>query len=442
MEKNKLLNFIKIGILFFGIPLLLFNCENEPFIKTSNTENEIFLNKDFLKIKEELNLQISSSNNKGLHSKSNNPKFEQIFGKPYYNSAFNLETQFKTIIIPTQNTETNKIKGWLSGYYRNDTLIKFKFSFATKQEIETINLEYLNFAKTESSKNQNNNSHSKASGCQSYYYTRCYTSEWLYGEETQCKTFYAGTICTFNELTESTGEEDLWIDPLDGDNRGGGSGGAIDNEYCNTIGLVYDPILKTCVEETKCPEGEVEDDNGNCVKKPCNGDPVKNPEIVSSGSLSGRKGGSFGCTRSNPNKTCGGVKGKKNHDGIDIKAEVNTSTFSMYKGKVSSLRDTFSAGEYKKNSYGNYIIIKSTVNGKTIYIRYNHLNKVSVKKDQDISVGQIIGLNGNTGNAAAKGVTPHIHIQVLDSSWKSINPADYLKTKFDSEYKPISNNCN
>ena len=121
---------------------------------------------------------------------------------------------------------------------------------------------------------------------------------------------------------------------------------------------------------------------------------------------------------------------------------VNTSTFSMYKGKVSSLRDTFSAGEYKKNSFGNYIIIKSTVNGKTVYIRYNHLNKVSVKKDQDISVGQVIGLKGNTGNAAAKGVTPYIHIQVLDSSWKSINPADYLKTKFDSEYKPISNNCN
>ena len=103
------------------------------------------MNKDFLKIKEELNTKISSSNNKGFHSKSNDPKFEQIFGEPNYNSAFNLETPFKTIIIiPTQNTETKKIKGWLSGYYRYATLIKFKFSFATKQEIETINLEDLN----------------------------------------------------------------------------------------------------------------------------------------------------------------------------------------------------------------------------------------------------------------------------------------------------------
>lgn len=196
--------------------------------------------------------------------------------------------------------------------------------------------------------------------------------------------------------------------------------------------------------ERPCPDGFVRGDGVNslkCVKVPCKGNPVANPEIVSSGD-SGKKGGTFGCTRSNENKICGGVKGKKNHDGIDIKAEVNTPTFSMYKGKVHSIRNTFSAGEYKKDSYGNYIIIKSTVNGKTVYIRYNHLNKVSVAKDDDIYFGQIIGLNGNTGNAAAKGVTSHIHIQIKDSSWKSINPADYLKTKFDSEYKPINNNCN
>lgn len=190
-----------------------------------------------------------------------------------------------------------------------------------------------------------------------------------------------------------------------------------------------------------CPEGKTEDLDGKCVDKPCDGDPVPSPQIVSSGS-SGRKGGTFGCTRSNINKTCGGVRGKKNHDGIDIKAEVDTPTFSMYQGKVHSIRNTFSAGKYKKNSYGNYIIIKSTVDSKTVYIRYNHLNKVSVEKDDEIYLGQIIGLNGNTGNAAARGVTSHIHIQILDSNWKSINPADYLKTKFDSEYKPISNNCN
>ena len=103
MKKEKLTNLLKLGILFFGISLLFFNCENEPIIKTLNIENEIFLNKDFQQIKEELDLKIFSINNKDYQSKSKKSNFEKIYGKPYYKSAFNLETPFKTIIIPTQN---------------------------------------------------------------------------------------------------------------------------------------------------------------------------------------------------------------------------------------------------------------------------------------------------------------------------------------------------
>ncbi len=52
-----------------------------------------------------------------------------------------------------------------------------------------------------------------------------------------------------------------------------------------------------------CAEGYVKDSNNRCVKKPCVGDPVKNPKIVSSGK-SGKKGGTFGCTRSNWKRLC------------------------------------------------------------------------------------------------------------------------------------------
>ena len=45
-------------------------------------------------------------------------------------------------------------------------------------------------------------------------------------------------------------------------------------------------------KQCECPEGTVEDREGNCVAKPCEGDPVRNPEIVSSGT-SGKKGGYF-----------------------------------------------------------------------------------------------------------------------------------------------------
>jgi murein DD-endopeptidase MepM/ murein hydrolase activator NlpD len=177
------------------------------------------------------------------------------------------------------------------------------------------------------------------------------------------------------------------------------------------------------------------------VIKPCAGDPVANPEIVSSGS-SGKKGGTFGCTRT-ANTSCGGVYGKKNHDGLDIKAGVNKSVFAMYSGTISSIRNTFSPGEYKKDSYGNFVVITTIINGVTRNIKYNHLNNVSVTQGP-INVGDIIGLTGNTGNAnpPVGTVIPHIHLQVFNSNWsQSLDPEDYLKTKFDSNYNPVSNNC-
>jgi len=178
------------------------------------------------------------------------------------------------------------------------------------------------------------------------------------------------------------------------------------------------------------------------TSKPCPGNPVKNPEIVSSGA-SGKKGGTFGCTRAD-NTTCGGVYGRKKHDGLDIKADVNENAFAMYSGTISSIRNTFSPGEYKKDSYGNFVVITTVINGITYNIKYNHLNSVSVVKGQTIKVGDIIGLTGNTGNANPPNskVIPHIHLQVFNSNWsQSLNPEIYLQTKFDSNYNAISNNC-
>lgn len=181
--------------------------------------------------------------------------------------------------------------------------------------------------------------------------------------------------------------------------------------------------------------------NGNITAKPCRGDPVKNPEIVSSGT-SGKKGGTFGCTRKDKKEKCGGVKGLKGHEGLDLKAAPNSNVFSMYDGKVVNLRDSFAPGKYKKDSKGNFILVSYRINGETIYVQYNHLNKVSITKGQIVKAGDIIGLSGTTGNVTKK-ITPHVHIEVYNSVWKMVNPADYLTTKFDANYNAIPNsNCN
>lgn len=85
--------------------------------------------------------------------------------------------------------------------------------------------------------------------------------------------------------------------------------------------------------------------------------------------------------------------------------------------------------------------MKSIINGKTYFIKYNHLNKVQVKKGDSVNVGDVIGYSGNTGNAAQKAIIPHIHFQVFDSKWNLLDPFDYINTKFDSNFNPIKSNC-
>ena len=189
-----------------------------------------------------------------------------------------------------------------------------------------------------------------------------------------------------------------------------------------------------------CPDGYVEDKNGNCVEKPCENDPIKNPQIVSSG-ISGKRGGTFGCTRISTT-TCDGQQNRKKHNGLDLKASLNSNIFAMYDGKVTSLRDSFRAGQYKSGSYGNYVIITSTIGGSTYHIRTNHLNSINVANGQTIKAGDIIGLSGNTGNAAGSDVIPHIDIVIYDSSWTPVDPENFVNTKFDSNYNTITNNCN
>jgi murein DD-endopeptidase MepM/ murein hydrolase activator NlpD len=171
-------------------------------------------------------------------------------------------------------------------------------------------------------------------------------------------------------------------------------------------------------------------------KKPCPGDPVPNPKIVSSGA-SGKQGGTFGCTRQGGDN-CQPPFDKR-HDGMDIEAIPGSNTFAMYSGRVTNIRNTFSPGQYLRNSYGNYVIIRFVSGSNTFSLKYNHLNQVDVEEGQSVNTGDVIGTAGNTGNAASSGVTPHIHLQVFNSSWESIDPSDFLTTKFDNNYNPISN---
>jgi hypothetical protein len=237
----------------------------------------------------------------------------------------------------------------------------------------------------------------------------------------------------------------LW-DPGDGFPPGGGN----NNNSC-PLGKVKDANTGKCV----CPEGYVEDVNGNCVKKPCDKDPVANIELAPQYGKSKTKGALFGCTRYGG--TCIGDNGRnKFHAGIDIKNDYGKPVYAMYDGFIYSTK-------HDSDGAGYYTRIQSTVNGETYITEFFHLQKdnrilqnLPGQPLVKVKAGDIIGYQGNSGNlkdAIEKGtVDSHLHIEVRlhngSTKWgyanfDTVDPRDYLKTVIKDDGTSENNtNCN
>ena len=77
------------------------------------------------------------------------------------------------------------------------------------------------------------------------------------------------------------------------------------------------------------------------------------------------------------------------------------------------------------SGWGNYVVI-SQVDGYSCI--YAHLNKRNVVVDEKVQAGQILGIEGNTGNVTGS----HLHLElrkVYADRMTTIDPAEYLKIK-------------
>ncbi len=132
--------------------------------------------------------------------------------------------------------------------------------------------------------------------------------------------------------------------------------------------------------------------------------------LPAKGKISGRFG-----TRTDP------FSGKKKfHKGIDIAAPKGTPVYASASGKIICC-------EYKKNGYGNLIVID---HGDDLFTCYGHLNTINVKKGQIIKQGSKIGTVGSTGRSTG----PHLHFEVRKGE-QLIDPEQYLKTDMDCSGK-------
>ena len=92
-----------------------------------------------------------------------------------------------------------------------------------------------------------------------------------------------------------------------------------------------------------------------------------------------------------------GSRWGRQHKGLDIKVYIGDTIRAAFSGKVRVVR-------YEGRGYGNYIVIRHSNGLETIY---GHLSKQLVTENQNVRVGEPIGLGGNTGRSTGS----HLHFE-------------------------------
>lgn len=91
-------------------------------------------------------------------------------------------------------------------------------------------------------------------------------------------------------------------------------------------------------------------------------------------------------------------RGRDMHSGIDISADHGDPVFATADGKVESAA--------WNGPYGNMVVID---HGFGLVTRYAHLSSFSVRPDERVTRGQVIGLVGSTGRSTGS----HLHYELL-----------------------------
>ena len=99
------------------------------------------------------------------------------------------------------------------------------------------------------------------------------------------------------------------------------------------------------------------------------------------------------------------------HNGLDLRAPVNTKVYAPEDGEVVSV--------YFTTAGGHQLIIEHD-NGFTT--GYAHLNAYKVKVGDRVKKGQHIANTGDTGQSTG----PHLHFTLRDKSRKIIDPEIYF----------------
>lgn len=114
------------------------------------------------------------------------------------------------------------------------------------------------------------------------------------------------------------------------------------------------------------------------------------------------------------------VNTRKGHGGIDIVGDDNQAVHAVESGIVTMVSVWDGKTKTGTQSYGNLVVITDST-GKRHY--YAHLSSIAVIKGKSISVGDVIGTMGNTGNSF--GAHTHYEVRTGSTTATRINPAEF-----------------
>ncbi|MEK6967162.1 MAG: M23 family metallopeptidase [Nanoarchaeota archaeon] len=128
------------------------------------------------------------------------------------------------------------------------------------------------------------------------------------------------------------------------------------------------------------------------------------------------------------------------HEGVDFSAAEGTQVKAVDGGKVYLTCSCVIGDSTCCGGLGNTIVVK---HNDQLYSRYSHLSKINFKKDNEVKIGEIVGLSGNTGLSTG----PHLHFSVYlddrlynkDDTTYQRNPFKFLPTKYNGfeEHCPL-----
>ncbi len=123
------------------------------------------------------------------------------------------------------------------------------------------------------------------------------------------------------------------------------------------------------------------------------------------------------------------IKGKEPHLGLDIGLNSGTPVRAAAAGTViwAGYGLLYKSSNYLADPYGIAVVIRHDFgfDDERLFTVYGHLEQTSVKINQRVERGDIIGLSGNTGNSSG----PHLHFEVrvgINNVYHTRNPELWL----------------